>query len=174
LLTVSQFLSLWFCSMVKYPKSCSRCSVLKEREDFPKRHHGACCRQCVNEKQRIQRKENSNKHSKAYEKAPSGYLMRTYRNMLSRTNGVLKSKAHLYFGLEIMSKEEFYSWSLKDEAFLSLFATYKESGWDFKNAPSIDRINTQKGYTRENSRWISHKENSRLGAISRHSGGKND
>ena len=90
--------------------------------------------------------------------------------MMSRVTGVLKNKSHLYEGKEILDKNEFYEWSLNNEEFIRLFQNYIESGFSIKQAPSIDRIDSSKGYTKCNMRWITHSENSRLGAISRHRG----
>lgn len=124
-------------------------------------------RRVVNAYQAERRFKTKNADTKKYEKTINGYLVRTYRNMKSRCAGIVKRKAHLYAGLEILTKEDFYSWSLRDSAFKNLLCEYKESGFDFKKAPSIDRIDPSKGYTIENIRWISHSENSRLGSVSR-------
>lgn len=113
----------------------------------------------LNAKQRAYRKRIANKVSIKYEKTPKGYLVRTYRNMLSRVKGIVKSKAHLYEGLEILDKNEFYEWSLNSN-FPELLEVYKESGYDLKLAPSIDRKDPLIGYTRDNIRWITFSENS--------------
>ena len=97
--------------------------------------------------------------TKKYEKTVKGYLVRTYRNMLSRVTGILKNKAHLYKGLEILNKEEFYSWALNSN-YPTLLQTYTESNYDMKLAPSIDRIDPLKGYSIDNIRWVTHSENS--------------
>jgi len=99
-----------------------------------------------------------------YEKGVNGYLMRMYRNMKSRVTGVQKLKFHLYQGKEILPKEEFYSWAKSSEKFYQLFSQYVESGRDRKLAPSVDRIDSNKGYTIENMEWVTHSENSRRGA----------
>ena len=117
------------------------------------------CKECFNEWQREYRKRTSNKAIRAYEKTAKGYLVRTYRNMLSRVKGILKKKAHLYEGLEILDKDEFYDWSLKSN-YSDLLKAYKDSEYDMKLAPSIDRRDPLKGYTLENIRWITHSENS--------------
>lgn len=57
--------------------------------------------------QRNIRKQNGNEWTKKYERTPRGKLMRIYRNMKSRVEGVQKLKAHLYQGKELLSKEEF-------------------------------------------------------------------
>lgn len=87
--------------------------------------------------------------------------MRTYRNMLSRVTGVLKEKAHLYYGLEILDKDAFYAWSLADENFHTLFEEWEASNYDRRLSPSVDRINSFHGYTLINMEWVTHSENSR-------------
>lgn len=137
---------------------------LVKKSDF-KGGYAAKCLDCKAAQQRSYRKLNQDRCTKEYEKTISGYLMRTYRNMLSRVSGVQKAKAHLYSGLDILTKQEFLSWSLTTN-FEDLLSEYKGSGYDMKLAPSIDRKNSDLGYTLENIRWVTHSENSRLGALS--------
>lgn len=117
--------------------------------------------------QREHRKKNNNQHTKVYEKTKSGFLMRTYRNMLSRVSGIQKKKAHLYKDKDILSKEEFYVFSYNDELFNLLFDSWTKAEYPRKYTPSIDRIDTSIGYTKENIQWITHSENSRKGAKSK-------
>ena len=142
---------------------CSSCLSDKEDKDFPYRNGkrwGRVCKGCKNIKQKIYRETCNNIHSRTYEKTDKGYLVRTYRNMKSRTSGILKNKAHLYEGLELLDKETFYTWSLNNTDFQRLLEEYRLSGFDFRLAPSIDRKDPNKGYTLENIRWITHSENS--------------
>jgi hypothetical protein len=119
-------------------------------------------------RQRESRALNGNLHTKKYEKTHKGFIMRIYRNMLSRITGVQKAKYHLYSGKSILSKEEFREWALTHEVFLKLFEEYKESGFDRKLAPSVDRVDSDKGYEIPNMEWVTHSENSRRGSVSRH------
>ena len=119
------------------------------------------------EKQRARRKANGNAATHKYEKTQGGFLMRVYRNMKSRVTGVQKLKAHLYVGLPIISKEEFYAWSKINLQFLSLFKQWEKSGYSRLLTPSIDRIDSSKGYEIENIRWLTHSENSKEGALSK-------
>lgn len=147
---------------------CSSCKVDKPEIAFvlvQGRRKGRICKLCKNIKQQNYRDRNNNIFTYRYEKSPKGYLMRTYRNMQSRVEGVSKNKAHLYRGLELLNREEFYEWSLSNKVFETLLKRYESSGYDMKLAPSIDRIDTSKGYTLDNIRWITHSENSRLGSM---------
>lgn len=112
--------------------------------------------------QRKQRKLTSNHDVKKYEKTKNGFLMRCYRNMLSRVTGVTKKKNHLYLGKEILDKKSFYDWSLSDSNFNNLFSAWNKSDHVRKLTPSIDRIDPNIGYNITNIRWITHSENSML------------
>lgn len=120
------------------------------------------------EYQKKRRLQNGNADTKKYEKTPKGYLVRKYRNMKSRIEGIQWRKRHLYEGLEILDKNDFYEWALNNDNFWELFRKYKESGFQRKLAPSVDRIDSSKGYVLSNMRWLTHSENSRLGSINRH------
>ena len=112
--------------------------------------------------QREYRKTRCNWDTKVYEKTINGFLMRTYRNMKSRVTGVQKLKAHLYLGKELLDKQEFYNWSKNNQDFLKLFADWSNNSYNRKLSPAIDRIDSSKGYTLTNMRWLTHSENSRL------------
>lgn len=122
-----------------------------------------------NLKQRIRRKLDGNSSTHRYEKTPKGFLMRKYRNMQSRTCGIQWRKAHLYLGKELLSRDEFYKWALDSDDFNRLYLEWVESNYDRKLCPTVDRIDSECGYVLENMRWITHSENSRLGAISKKS-----
>jgi hypothetical protein len=99
--------------------------------------------------------------AKKYEKTKNGFLMRAYKNMFHRVTGVQKKKAHLYLGLQILPKHEFYEWSKQSVEFNKLFDEWVDSSYNRKLSPSIDRIDADKGYIKENIRWTTHSENSK-------------
>tara|TARA_R110000868_G_scaffold322401_1_gene583335 strand:- start:30 stop:425 length:396 start_codon:yes stop_codon:yes gene_type:complete len=121
-----------------------------------------------NRKQRERRVKNNNSTTKKYEKTNKGFLVRTYRNMLSRVNGVTKNKNHLYLGLDILDKETFYEWSINNEDFIMLFIIWSRLNYNRRYTPSIDRIDSKKGYTLDNIQWITFSENCRRGNQSRY------
>lgn len=146
-------------------KTCSTCNRYKELEGFHKKSSNLDgldydCKDCANKKIRDRRSKSSNLNTKVYERTKKGKLVRTYRNMLSRVKGILKKKAHLYEGLEILDKESFYEWSLNDNTYNKLFNTWVESGYDLKLSPSIDRKDHLIGYTLNNMRWVTFSFNS--------------
>lgn len=120
------------------------------------------------ERQRQRRKANGNQDTKKYEKTIDGFLMRLYRNMKSRVTGVQKQKFHLYQDKELISKEEFYEWAKCSPMFYCLFYQYRDNGFERKQAPSVDRLDSSKGYTLENMQWVTMSVNSKRGCDSRY------
>ena len=119
------------------------------------------CKTCANQKQRERRKKQKNKNTLNYEKTLKGKLMRTYRNMLSRVTGIQKAKAKLYEGLDILDKEDFYEWSLKNVDYIRIYKEWVESDYSRKLTPSIDRKEPKEGYIIGNMRWVTHSYNSK-------------
>ena len=119
--------------------------------------------------QREYRKRTNNACTAKYEKTQKGFLMRCYRNMLSRVTGVQAAKHHLYKGKSLdFTKQEFYEFSLNNDKFNKLFAEWELSEYNRKLTPSVDRINSTKGYSFDNIEWVTHSENSARGAAKRH------
>lgn len=107
-----------------------------------------------NKRQREYRKKIGDIHTKKYEKTKPGFLMRSYRNMKSRILGIQKIKHHLYFGKELIEKEKFYNWSLNNNEFHYLFKQWQESDYQRRLTPSVDRIDSRKGYSLDNMEWV--------------------
>lgn len=121
-----------------------------------------------NAKQREYRKATGNAATLKYERTKKGKLMRCYRNMKSRIEGIQRKKAHLYRGKPLLSREDFYQWAMDQLEFHRLFDAWVESGYDRKLAPSVDRRDSRRGYEIDNMEWVTHSENSRRGAVARH------
>lgn len=124
-----------------------------------------------NKWQRERRAQNNNAYTKKYEKTRKGFLMRMYRNMNSRINGIQWRKAHLYSGKSLMTKSEFYDFANNDANFNTLFSNWGQSNYDRKLAPSIDRIDSSKGYEIGNVRFVTFSENCRNTSRLKHSNG---
>lgn len=101
-----------------------------------------------------------------YEKTKRGFLVRLYRNMQSRVEGIQKNKFHLYQGKTILMRWKFYNWALSSPKFNELFFIWENSGYDRRLTPSPDRINSSLGYEITNMEWVTHSENSKRGGIS--------
>ncbi len=91
---------------------------------------------------------------------PSFYLGTCYSEISRRTKTFLKTHPN-YYGLEKCTREEFISKFKNDRNFLKQWNIWKEN--DFKRgfAPSIDRIDSNKGYTLDNLQFLSNIENAR-------------
>ena len=126
----------------------------------------------VNAYVREYRKRTGNAATKKYEKTINGLLMRKYRNMKSRVSGIQKQKSHLYEGKSLLDKEFFYDWALGSADFHKLYKDWVDSDYDRKLCPTVDRIDSSKGYVIGNMEWVTHSENSRRGSLSRFN--KND
>ena len=126
-------------------------------------------REARNEKQRIRRKANDNAITRKYEKTKKGFLMRLYRNIQSRITGVQKAKFHLYKDKGIdLDRDEFYEKYLNDQMFNMLFDIWQANEYARKLTPSLDRMDSSRGYTFDNLEWVTHSENSRRGSIAGH------
>lgn len=146
-------------------KQCTKCLNTKPLTEFHKKSRTKdgldyYCKVCSNEILRKRRVDNKNSTTIKYEKTLKGKLVRTYRNMVSRVEGILKSKAHLYKGLDILEKEEFYSWSLNNKEYIAIYTDWVNNDYSFKLSPSIDRVDPTRGYTIDNIRWVTHSQNS--------------
>lgn len=147
-------------------RECSDCKVVKDIL-LNINGHERVCPDCQKVKRRVYYAKVGNRCSKKYEKTKTGFLMRLYRNMLSRVSGVQKQKFHLYEGLEILQKEDFKEWANASEEFHALFDNWKEADYPRKLAPSVNRIDSSMGYAPPNMEWVTMSENSRRGAVSR-------
>jgi hypothetical protein len=119
------------------------------------------------EKQKQYRLMNGNACTKKYEKTKRGFLVRMYRNMKSRTCGIQYLKSHLYLGLDLLDKQDFYQWANASAEFHEMFAAWETSGHCRKLTPTVDRIDSSKGYEVGNMQWLTHSDNSKKGNRSR-------
>lgn len=80
--------------------------------------------------------------------------MRVYRNMLSRVTGIQQTKAHLYLGLPILPREQFYAWALGNESFWRLWANWTVAKHERTLTPSVNRVDARRGYVLDNMEWV--------------------
>jgi hypothetical protein len=85
---------------------------------------------------------------------PRLYLGIKYKSMRSRVLG-RTNRARIYKGFALMPKADFVAWSLADKSFLSLWDAWQGAGRPRKLSPSIDRIDTLRGYVPGNVQWLS-------------------
>lgn len=117
---------------------CSRCN--KEKIHFGLGMCSACLRRTKRETR------------------PSFYLGTCYSEMSRRVKTYDPERPN-YFGKEICTKEDFINLFLYDSEFLRLYKKWQNSDYKRKHAPSIDRIDNEKGYIISNLRFTTHFEN---------------
>jgi hypothetical protein len=118
-----------------------------------------------NEEQRLYRLKTGNASTFKYEKSFKGFVMRMYRNMKSRITGIQKEKAYLYKGKELLPKDQFYSLAYSSVKLKELFNYWEAHHYNQRLTPSVNRIDSTKGYSIGNIEFITHSENSRLAAL---------
>lgn len=159
-------------------KVCRSCGEEKPLDAFTR--HATCrfgvtarCSACiaVTARRRVKETMRSNPEKilrlqREYNRTRSGKVMMAYHNMRGRVEGIQTKKAHLYAGLEILPRRAFYRWAMTDTTYRRVFSAWVASGYRRNLAPSVNRIDSRKGYVLGNVEWITHGENSRLGAVS--------
>ncbi len=106
-------------------------------------------------------KEKTNAKNKKWRRTKSGFLQMKYHHMKGRVEGRSGRTSHLYKGLYLLDKEEFISKSLSDSSFNKLYASWVASGYSRRLVPSPDRIDSIKGYSWDNIKWVTWSENAR-------------
>lgn len=96
-----------------------------------------------------------------------GFLQRLYNNMKKRVEGRNSQNPHYWAGKPILPKETFFEWSRNHPDFLRLFKRWILTDCDIKLSPSINRINSKKGYTLDNIEWVTMSQNSSLAGATR-------
>jgi len=105
---------------------------------------------------------------KLWRRTVDGFLFKIYEGMYNRVKGnTHPSKFHLWKGKPILPRETFIEWSKNHPSFLSLFKRWGMSGYDRKLTPSVNRIDSNRGYTLDNIEWITFSQNCALGSQAR-------
>lgn len=136
---------------LKAEKECFICHQVKPLSDFYK-HKGMFdghlnkCKECCNKYYSYERKNN-----------PQYYLRTTYNSMCYRCKS-LKT----YKKLKLLSKDEWTIWTSHNMyKFLKLYKNWQASGYKIACAPSIDRIDNNRGYEIDNIQWLTQSQNCR-------------
>ena len=78
-----------------------------------------------------------------------------YRGIVNRCTGKHKDRTYYVEGMNYLNWEEYESWWQTNFVdFLECYYVWKQSDYKNKFAPSIDRIESKKGYTPENMQWL--------------------
>lgn len=91
---------------------------------------------------------------KNYRRTKQGWLQECYVRMRKRVEGKTKhTSAHVWKGLPICSKEDFYAWALTRKDFDHCWRNFSRNP-NTRNRISIDRIDHKKGYLLPNMRFL--------------------
>lgn len=145
---------------------CTKCKQEKDLDLFNR--HIRCkfgrnpvCKECTT-RQRNKDRDNGQvaKWAKTHRNTKEGYIHVQYTNMRRRVTGK-QPGAEKYTGLPICSKEEYKTWVLGQDRFHLLWDEFVAQKKPTRLAPSVDRINTEGGYTLDNMQIITHSDNAK-------------
>ena len=141
-------------------KKCFVCHKEKKLVDFyahPRTTDGHLgkCKECCKQYQRG--RDTRAYDSYRYRNSIKRYLSAKYLGMKSRCSG----NGHAsYHGRELMDKDQWTRWCEESyPTFISLYANWRESGFQKRLAPSVDRVDNSKGYVVGNLQWLSQSAN---------------
>ena len=141
-------------------KVCQDCNKPKPTSGFYKESGGKLgvrskCKPCFSKHSNASNREN-----------PSSFLNRSYSGMKYRVGCPPSTRNYKYYhGLKLLDKASFVKYSLKNRTFKRLHQRYVESGLKRNLCPSVDRIDSSKGYTAGNIRWLTLEKNCYLGSM---------
>lgn len=148
-------------------KKCFKCNKIKSLDKFykhPKMPDGTVnkCKECNKTENNVNRKNRLNYYKnydlKRYRKNFTRLLKHKYRGMYERVNGIRSIRNSL--GKELCSYAEFIDWFNKNKKqFIKLYKKWEKSGFERKLSPSIDRIDSSKGYSIDNIQWLALTDN---------------
>lgn len=140
-------------------KTCTHCQKSLPVDSFYRDWRGkydvrAKCKGCFIKK--------SNESSR---KTPEAFLGKCYSQMKYRVEGRTGGERNnrYYLGKELLPREQFMVFGLDSMKFRKLHKEYVQSGFQRELCPSVDRIDSTKGYVLNNVRWLTTKENCLLG-----------
>lgn len=142
-------------------KKCFICGEVKPIDEFY-RHpqmgdgHLNKCKECT--RKYIRERDTKQIDIKRYRTNPDRYLKHKYYMMKRICLG--KSNHKSYNGMEILTYDEWMEWTKKTyDVFIELFRLWQDGGYNRRLAPSIDRIDNEKGYVVNNMQWLTNHEN---------------
>ena len=124
---------------------CSKCKTIKELSDFPKdkttkKGYKAFCKDCASAM------------TLKWGRSEAGVIIKAWHHQVqhSITRGHQPPK---------YTREEFVEWMLNHPSFTRLFAEWVESGYIKDVRPSVDRLDNSYGYSFDNIRLVTFREN---------------
>lgn len=87
------------------------------------------------------------------------FLSNLYIRMNQRIQGKNTRNPHLFKGKSIMPRDVFKEWAKNHPDFLKLYKQWFISGFDQKLTPSVNRLDSSRGYTLDNVEWVTFSNN---------------
>ena len=159
--------------MVNMEKQCFKCKTIKPLEDFyrhPQMGDGRVgkCKEC--NKLDIRNNYIEKRSEKIlYDKYRGHYSIQRIFNSkfyaikarcttVHITNGIKKS----VYGKKFLTKKEWDAWCYDKKnykIFISIYNNWVQNGFERRFSPSIDRIDSKRGYEKTNLQWLTLSEN---------------
>jgi hypothetical protein len=150
-------------------KKCFKCGEDKELTSFYKHTqmadgHVNKCKECNKNDVRSNYREKKDKY-KAYDKhrqthSKTRIFNHRYTQMKQRVEG-RATRSYKVEGRELLSYDKYSKWLVAQmDDFDKLYDKWRDSGFERKLTPSIDRIINDGGYTADNMQWITQSMNS--------------
>lgn len=98
---------------------------------------------------------------------PNAFLAKMYKDMKARVTGTKKGHVaersrHIYVGKPILPRDVFMTWAKNNPDFLNLYKRYVMNNFERRLAPSVNRVDSRRGYTLDNMMWMTSGQNSGL------------
>lgn len=146
-------------------KQCNICRKIKGVEEFYKQEGGYmyCCKECWKVVVEV-RERNKQPTDKDYDKMIQKWnikniWMSKYHALRQRSLGEYGRQTNAT-GKPFLSEKEYEDWCISTmDIFLSLWGNWVKSGFDRRLTPSIDRINNDGGYSKDNIQWLTMDDN---------------
>lgn len=97
--------------------------------------------------------------SHRYKATIDRFLSNIYTRMLQRVRGLNTRNPHLFKGKPILEREFFKMWSKNHPEFLILYKQWVISEFNNKLTPSVNRLDSSRGYTIDNMEWVTFSQN---------------
>lgn len=79
--------------------------------------------------------------------------------MNQRVRGTSTKRPDLYLGLPILPRDVFVNWAKNHPDFLKLYKRWLTNDFDRKLTPSVNRMNSSRGYVLGNIEWMTNSQN---------------
>ena len=106
----------------------------------------------------LKNKKRLYKKFQTYNRSFYGKLVRMYLNAQQRVKGQDHHRLS-YKGMSILDRQIFYKWAIESTNYCYLWQQWKDSNYELKLTPTIDRLDKNKGYILSNIEIVTLSEN---------------